>query len=102
MEDKILEINNLDTKEKDNYYYNDFLNSLKYNEDPDKKILLKLQDELETKGINQENILQLTKNLSKEQKNKLEELYKQQIYDLKLKINEYKNKIISIRKDIKK
>ncbi len=95
-----METNDAGTKKKDSYFYNDFLNSLKYNEDPDKKILLKLQDELETKGINQENIVQLTKDLSKEQKNKLEELYKQQIYELKLKINGYKNKIIAIRKDI--
>lgn len=80
---------------------NSFLNSIKYIEDPDKRILLKIQDEIEIRGINKENIFELTKNLSQSQKEKLKKLYKEQNNELSTNINNYRNKIIAIRKKLK-
>lgn len=79
---------------------NEFLKSIKFKVDPDKAKLLKIQDELEKRGINEKNAIELTKNLSEEQKQKLEVLYKQQIEELELSIQNYKNKIIAIRKKL--
>lgn len=79
---------------------NDFFKRIKYTEDPDKAKLLKIQDDLERKGINKENVLQLTKNLSELQKQKLEILYKEQIDNYKLSINNSKNKILKIRQQL--
>ena len=79
---------------------NDFLKRIKYTEDPDKAKLLKIQDDLERKGINKENVIQLTKDLSELQKQKLESLYKEQIENYKLSINNSKNKILKIRKQL--
>ena len=75
-----------------------FLKSIKFEEDPDKAKLLKIQDELEKRGINEKNAFELTKDLSEEQKQKLETLYKDQIREFELSIRNYKNKIMSIRK----
>ena len=77
-----------------------FLKSIKVEEDPDTVKLLKIQDELERRGINAKNAFELTKDLSEEQKQKLETLYKEQIKKYKLSLENYKNKIISIRKKI--
>lgn len=79
---------------------NDFFKRIKYTEDPDKAKLLKIQDDLERKGINKENVLQLTKDLSELQKQKLEILYKEQIDNYKLSINNSKNKILKIRQQL--
>ena len=79
---------------------NSFLKSIKFDEDPDKAKLLKIQDELERRGINKKNALELTKDLSEEQKQKLETLYKDQIKEFELSLENYKNKIISIRKKL--
>lgn len=79
---------------------NDFLKRIKYTEDPDKSILIKIQDDLERKGINKENVIQLTKDLSELQKHKLEILYKEQIDNYKLSINNSKNKILKIRQQL--
>ncbi len=79
---------------------NDFLKRIKYTEDPDKAKLLKIQDDLERKGINKENVIQLTKDLSELQKQKLESLYKEQIENYKLSINNSKNKILKIRQQL--
>lgn len=79
---------------------NSFLKSIKFDEDPDKAKLIKIQDELEKRGINAENAYELTKDLSEEQKQKLEMLYKDQIKEFELSLENYKNKIISIRKKL--
>ena len=47
--------------------------------------------------INKENIYLLTKDLSKTQKNKLLEMYKEQINSLNININNYKRKIVKIK-----
>lgn len=77
---------------------NNFLNSIKYTEDPDKQDLLKIQEELEKMGINKKNAFLLTKDLSEIQKKKLLDLYKEQIDSLNTNINNCKGKIIKIRK----
>lgn len=75
-----------------------FRKSIKFNEDPDREKLLKIQDELEKRGINEKNAYELTKYLSENQKEKLELLYKEQIREFEQSIQIYKNKIILIRK----
>lgn len=79
---------------------NFFLESIKFEEDSDKAKLLKIQDELEKRGINEKNAFELTKDLSEEQKQKLETLYKEQIKEYELSLENYKNKITSIRKKL--
>ncbi len=76
---------------------NDFFNYIKYTENPEKKELLKVQEKLEKMEINKENIYLLTKDLSKTQKNKLLEMYKEQINSLNININNYKKKIVKIK-----
>ncbi len=76
-----------------------FLKNIKFEEDPDKAMLLKLQDDLEKNGINAENAYKLTKNLSETQKNKLLNLYKEQIKMYEASIKNYKNKILATRKN---
>ena len=75
---------------------NNFFNYIKYTEDPEKKELIKVQEKLEKMEINKENIYLLTKDLSKTQKNKLLEMYKEQINSLNININNYKRKIVKI------
>lgn len=79
---------------------NSFFELIKFGEDTDTVKLLKIQDELEKRGINAQNVFELTKDLSKEQKQKLEILYKEQIKELELSLEKHKNKIISIRKKL--
>ena len=76
---------------------NQFIKNIKFEEDPDKQMLLKLQDDLERAGINAENVYNLTKNLSETQKNKLLCLYKEQIKMYEDNIKNYKNKILAIK-----
>ena len=92
-------INNTNTSDEKNDK-NNFINSIKHNEDPDNILLLKIQDELEKNGINYNNAYELTKNLTNEQKIKLSNLYKEQINNFESSIENSKNKIISIKKQI--
>lgn len=79
-----------------------FLESIKFQEAPDTVKLLKIQNELEKRGINAQNAFELTKDLSEEEKQKLETLYKDQIKELELSLEEHKNKIISLRNKLAK
>ena len=79
---------------------NSFLKNIKFKEDPDKEMLLKIQDDLEKNGINAENAYNLTKNLTETQKIKLLNLYKEQIEMYESSIKSYKNRILVIRKKI--
>lgn len=79
---------------------NSFIKSIKYDEDPDIAKLLKIQDELEKKGINEANAYELTKDLSDIQKGKLENLYKEQISNYENSIEISKNKIMNIRRKL--
>ena len=78
----------------------EFFNNLRNQQDLDRDLLLKIQNELEKRGINKENAKLLTKDLSSEQKAKLENLYINQIADYEKSIKNYKNKIVEIRKQI--
>lgn len=85
------------TKYKQN---NDFLKSIKIEPDKEKEMLLKIQDEIEKKGINKTVVLELTKQLTLDQKNRLKELYKQQIKDYEESTENYRKQIIEIKKKL--
>ena len=70
--------------------------------DTDITKLLKIQNELERIGINEENVYRLTKDLTAEQKRKLELLYENQVKKLETSIDSYKNKIILMRQKLGK
>lgn len=70
--------------------------------DTDITKLLKIQNELERIGINEENVYRLTKDLTAKQKRKLELLYENQIKKLETSIDSYKNKIILMRQKLGK
>lgn len=79
---------------------NRFFKSIKFEEDPDKAILLKIQDEIEKRGIKKENIIEITKGLTDEQKQKLLKLYEEQIINYETSIENHKKKILDIRKKL--
>lgn len=79
---------------------NSFLKSVKFEEDPDKVMLLKIQDDLEIKGINGKNAYELTKNLSEVQKQKLLNLYEEQIKSYETSLKNHKRNILAIRKKL--
>lgn len=79
---------------------NPFFKSIKFEEDPEKAMLLKIQDDFEKMGINKENAYKLTKDLTDSQKIKLENLYREQIRNYQISISNYKTKIIGMRKKI--
>lgn len=79
-----------------------FFKNIKTEEDPDKQKLLAIQEELEKRGLNKKNVFELTKDLSSNQKAKLELLYKEQINEYEKKIEKSKNRIISIRMKLEK
>ena len=69
---------------------NSFIKDIKIKENKELKELLYLQKLFKMGRIKE-------KDLSKEERIGLEKLYKQQIYDLNKSINNYKNKIMSVR-----
>lgn len=85
---------------RENNIKNGFFNDIKFEEDLDMEMLLKIQDEIEKTGINQKNIYELTKNLTEKQKYKLKKLYEEQIEDYEKTIENCKNKIIKIRNNL--
>lgn len=96
---KITQQNILDNKQTSK---NDFLKSLKIDEDPDRKKLLKIQIDLEKRGINEKNVIELTKDLTPTQKQKLELLYREQITEYEASTQSYKRRIVAIRKQLAK
>lgn len=96
--DLIQDYSNINSREEKNN--KSFINNIKFEEDKEKVKLLKIQEELEQKGISKKNIFNLTKGLSESQKQKLEDLYKIQIKELEISTENYKNRIISMRKNI--
>ena len=89
--------NTIDITSKDK---NDFLKSVKFEEDPDKNMLLKIQDELEKKGINKDNAYELTKNLTQIQKEKLLKLYEEQIKNYENSLENHRKNILAIRRKL--
>lgn len=87
--------NNIIVKEKlDN---KTFLKSIKIEEDQEEQKLLKIQREIKEKGFNRENVYNLTKDLTEEQKQKLEDLYMNQINELEIVVKKYKDKIFNTK-----
>lgn len=78
--------NNIDKKKS-------FVENIKIEENEEIKELLYLQKLFKMGRI-------IEKDLSKKERIELEKLYKQQIFELKRSINNYKNKIISTRKKL--
>ncbi len=79
---------------------NNFRNSLKISEDPEKRMLLEIQKKIEKDGINPTNVYFLTKDLNNVQRKNLLELYQMQINNLNTNINDCRKRIINIRKNI--
>ena len=80
----------------------DFLESIKVEKDREKEMLLNVQARLEKEGITSENVLRLTRNLTENQKQRLKQLYKEQIDDLDSSIENYRRKIIRLRSSLNK
>lgn len=76
----------------------EFVQSIKFEEDKEKTMLLNIQDELEKREINKKNVHELTKDLTQEQKERLEELYKTQIKEYETSLENYKRQILKLRK----
>ena len=63
-------------------------------------MLLKIQNKIEKKDISLENIIELTKNLTESEKQRLKQLYLEQIDDLNSSTENYKKKILKIKSNI--
>ena len=79
-----------------------FMESIRIVPDAEKEFLLNIQNKLEKEGITLENVLKLTKNLSNSEKQRLKQLYLEQIDDLNSSTENYKKKILKIKSSIKK
>ena len=77
-----------------------FVESIKIVPDKEKELLLKIQDEIEKEGITLENVLNLTKNLTDREKQRLKQLYLEQIDDLNSSTENYKKKILKMKSNI--
>lgn len=66
----------------------------------EKEDILRVQREIEKQALDKERICELTNKLSKEQKDRLKELYIEQINCIKEELKVYKTKIKAIRKKI--
>ena len=86
-----------DTEERNN-----FKKSLKFTEDPEKRMLQEIQEKIKKYGINEQNVYYLTKDLNEIQRKKLLDLYKMQINSLNTDIKVYKDKILKIKNRINK
>ena len=93
---------NIDLESNRKLKHNTFVETLKFEEDKELKKLIEIQEELEKKGINKENVQELTKDLYEKQKQRLENLYKEQIKELEIKLQNSKNKIIEIKNKLTK
>lgn len=98
--DNIKYITEGNSDKQNNRNENPFFKSIKFEEDPDKAMLLKIQDDFEKMGINKVNAYKLTKDLTDSQKTKLENLYREQIRNYQISISNYKTKIIGMRKKL--
>ena len=79
---------------------NKFKEEIKFEEDLGKKKLLEIQKKLEEGGMTIELATELTKDLTDEEKNNLLELYQTQITELEESLQNYKKRILAIRKRV--
>lgn len=77
-----------------------FIKSIKIVTDKEKEMFLKIQDKIEKKDISLENIIELTKNLTESEKQRLKQLYLEQIDDLNSSTENYKKKILKIKSNL--
>ena len=77
-----------------------FIKSIKIVPDKEKEMFLKIQDKIEKKDISLENIIELTKTLTESEKQRLKQLYLEQIDDLNSSTENYKKKILKIKSNI--
>ena len=78
----------------------DFIEKIKIETDTEKIFLLKIQNEIEKSNFNKGTVHKLTKNLSNKQKDRLKDLYIDQIKRFGLSTENYKKRIIKIRKSL--
>ena len=76
-----------------------YINSIR-KEEENYKFLKQIQEEISISGNNKDKVIETTKDLSESQRQKLLNLYKEEINNLKQDIEIYKNRIINIRKKI--
>ena len=74
-----------------------FRESIRIAPDNEKEMLLKIQDKIEKNGITVENVLRFTKDLSDSQKERLKQLYREQIDGLNSSIKNYKKRILRVK-----
>lgn len=79
-----------------------FMEAIKVAPDKEKEKLLGIQKQLEKEGITIARVLELTKDLDESEKQRLKQLYVEQIANLNSSTNNYKRKIQKIRAKIKK
>lgn len=75
---------------------NNFLEKIKFQEDKEKLKLIQIQKQLEEK-MTIELATKLIKDLKREERSKLLELYKTQISELETSLENYKRRILRIR-----
>lgn len=75
---------------------NNFLEKIKFQEDKEKLKLIQIQKQLEEK-MTIELATKLIKDLKREERSKLLELYKTQINELETSLENYKRRILRIR-----
>lgn len=79
-----------------------FMEAIKVAPDKEKEKLLGIQKQLEKEEITIARVLELTKDLDESEKQRLKQLYVEQIANLNSSTNNYKRKIQKIRAKIKK
>jgi phage host-nuclease inhibitor protein Gam len=79
-----------------------FIESIKIVPDKEKEMLLKIQDEIAKRSNSKEDILVLTKNLSDIQKERLKQLYIEQIEKINSSTENYKKKILETKSNLEK
>lgn len=82
---------------KENINKTNFKNKIKFEENLEKKKLLEIQKVLENGEITLELASELTKDLTSKEKSNLLELYKTQINQLEMSLENYKRKILAIK-----
>ena len=82
---------------KENINKTNFKNKIKFEENLEKKKLLEIQKVLENGEITIELASELTKDLTSKEKSNLLELYKTQINQLEVSLENYKKRILAIK-----
>ena len=76
---------------------NNFYNRIKFEEDPDKAELMKIQSMIKNNNNSKEYISKVIRDLNEEQIQKLKALYERDIERLNTRINSNKRKMMSLK-----